>query len=164
MVEAVGRRYMETFFRCCDRLLKPTGAILLQAITMPEPLFDAYCRTGYFIQRYIFPGGFLPSLTYLSEAMAKASSFRMGHMEDFGPHYATTLQHLRHHFRKNLDEIRALGYPEHFLRMWEFYLCYCEAGFRERATGLAQLVFAKPRNRLEPILGKILAIDNQYEA
>ncbi len=164
MIEAVGRRYLETFFQTCDRLLKPTGAMLLQAITMPEPLFDAYCRNVDFIQRYIFPGGFLPSLTCLSQAMARASTLRWLHLEDFGPHYATTLRHWRGRFTSNLNEILRLGYSESFLRMWEFYLCYCEAGFLERVLGLAQIVLTKPGNRLEPILGKILSVTDPAES
>jgi cyclopropane-fatty-acyl-phospholipid synthase len=100
-----------------------------------------------FIRHYIFPGGFLPSLTAIAEKLARTTDLRVFHLEDIGAHYATTLRHWRERFLNNLDRVRALGFPDTFIRMWEYYLCYCEGGFRERAIGTVQLLLTKPQCR-----------------
>jgi cyclopropane-fatty-acyl-phospholipid synthase len=102
-----------------------------------------------FIQRHIFPGSCIPSVAAFCDAVARASDLRLVHLEDIGPHYAKTLRAWRHNLFANLDRVRALGYSEAFIRMWEFYLCYCEAGFEERVLGDAQMLFIKPQSRIE---------------
>lgn len=144
MVEAVGADHLDTYFHRCGRLLKPEGAMLLQAITIADQRYDAALKEVDFIQKHIFPGGFLPSVTALTAAMTRASDLRMVQLEDIGPHYAETLAHWRRNFLARLDGVRALGHDERFVRMWEFYLCYCEGGFRERDLGTVQMLLAKP--------------------
>jgi len=144
MIEAVGARHLETYFRQCGRLLKPTGAMLLQAITIADQRYQAALKEVDFIQKHIFPGGFLPSVTAMASAMTKACDLKTVHLEDIGPHYAETLARWRDNFTRRLDAIRALGFDERFTRMWRFYLSYCEGGFRERDLGTVQMLLAKP--------------------
>ncbi len=147
MFEAVGHRFFDTFFNQCSRLLKPAGEMLLQTITITDQRFAAARRSVDFIQRYIFPGGCLPSVAAISASVARATDMRIVALDDIGPHYARTLQHWRERFHARRDEVRALGYPESFVRMWEWYLCYCEGGFIERAIGDVQIVLTRPDNR-----------------
>ena len=147
MIEAVGHHYLNTFFRTCSRLLKDDGLMALQAITIGDQIFDRHKRSVDFIKRYIFPGSCIPSITAISNAIAKASDLRLVHLEDITPHYARTLHEWRKHFFADIDRVRALGYSETFIRMWEYYLCYCEGGFAERYIGDVQMVFAKPAYR-----------------
>jgi cyclopropane-fatty-acyl-phospholipid synthase len=149
MIEAVGHENLAAFFRICGERLRPEGAMLLQAITIPDRDFAAYTRNVDFIKRYIFPGGELVSLGALHAAATCASDLRLVHLEDLTPHYAETLRRWRARMIENRSAMRALGLDERFLRMWEFYLCYCEGGFEERATGLVQVVFDKPARRQE---------------
>jgi len=151
MIEAVGHQYLDTYFRTCSRLLQPDGMLLLQAITIADQQYERYQRAVDFIQHYIFPGGCLPSVAAISASMARVTDFRLYHLEDIGPHYATTLRQWRERFFANLDKIRGLGFSDSFIRMWEFYLCYCEGGFAERAIGAVQMLFTKPLCRREPI-------------
>lgn len=151
MIEAVGHEYLDTYFQTCSRLLKPHGMLLLQAITIADQQYERYKRAVDFIQHYIFPGGGLPSVAALTASMARVTDLRLFHLEDIGPHYAATLRHWRERFLANLDKVRGLGFSDSFIRMWEFYLCYCEGGFGERAIGAAQLLFTKPLCRREPI-------------
>ena len=144
MVEAVGAEHLGTYFRQCSRLLKPEGAMLLQAITIADQRYEQALRGVDFIQKHIFPGGFLPSVTALANAMTRASDLRAVHLEDIGPHYAETLARWRASFLQQLDAVRALGFDERFIRMWDFYLCYCEGGFRERDIGTVQMLLARP--------------------
>jgi cyclopropane-fatty-acyl-phospholipid synthase len=152
MIEAVGHQYYNTFFRQCSNLLKPDGMMLIQAITMADHAFDRHKHSVDFIKRYIFPGSCIPSVTALSQAMTKASDLRLFHFEDITPHYATTLRLWRERFFEKVTEVRELGYSETFIRMWDFYLSYCEAGFAERYLGDAHLLFTKPLCRQQPIL------------
>jgi cyclopropane-fatty-acyl-phospholipid synthase len=144
MIEAVGHAWYDTWFRRCAQLLAPDGLMLLQAITIADQRYEGAKRSVDFIQRYVFPGSCIPSVSALCTSMARASDLRLVHMEDIGAHYATTLGLWRARFLGRLDEVRALGLPERFIRMWEFYLCYCEGGFEERVIGDAQMLFAKP--------------------
>ncbi|MEW6678243.1 MAG: cyclopropane-fatty-acyl-phospholipid synthase family protein [Pseudomonadota bacterium] len=144
MVEAVGAEFLPVYFQQCQRLLKPGGVMLLQAITIVDQRYRQALKSVDFIQKYVFPGGFLPSVTALSQAMTQASDLRPVHMEDMGPHYAETLRHWRQRFLDALPAVRALGYSPEFIRMWLFYLCYCEAGFRERHLGTVQMVLTRP--------------------
>jgi len=147
MIEAVGERFLDGYFRQCSNLLKDDGRMLLQAITMPEQLYDRYRRGLDFIQHYIFPGGFLPSVAAINASLARNTDLHLMHFEDLTPHYATTLVRWRENFWRNVAAVRDLGMDTRFIRMWHYYLCFCEAGFRERATDVAQFVLNKPRRR-----------------
>jgi len=151
MIEAIGHEYYDTYFARCAELLVPEGAMLLQSITIADQRYDQARRSVDFIKRYIFPGSCIPSVAALTESIARAGDLRVFDMEDIGPHYATTLAHWRQNFRASLPRIRALGYDEHFIRMWEYYLCYCEGGFTERAIGDVQMLLVKPGNRRAPL-------------
>jgi cyclopropane-fatty-acyl-phospholipid synthase len=147
MIEAVGHRYYETYFRKCSELLRPEGMMLLQAITIADQRFEAARDSVDFIQRHIFPGSCIPSVTAISTVLTKATDMRLFHLQDIGPHYATTLRLWRDNLFAARDEVRAHGYPEEFIRMWEYYLCYCEAGFDERVIGDVQMLLVKPEAR-----------------
>jgi cyclopropane-fatty-acyl-phospholipid synthase len=121
--------------------------MLIQAITIRDEHYANALKSVDFIQRFIFPGGFLPSVSAMTGSLARSSDLQMLHLQDIGLHYATTLRRWRQQFFRNIDQVRALGYPESFIRMWEYYLCYCEGGFLERNIGTVQMLLAKPRNR-----------------
>ncbi len=143
MIEAIGHQQFEGFFRRSAARLAPGGRMLLQSITIADRHYARARDEVDFIKRYIFPGCCIPSVSALASAMAASSDLRIVHLEDIGPHYATTLARWRDNLFANLDEVRALGYPESFVRMWEFYLCYCEAGFAERALGDVHMLLAR---------------------
>jgi cyclopropane-fatty-acyl-phospholipid synthase len=143
MIEAIGHRQFEEFFRRSAQRLAPGGSMLLQSIVIDDRHYARARDEVDFIKRYIFPGCCIPSLGALSRAMAVASDLHIEDVEDIGPHYATTLARWRDNFHARLAEVRALGYPDEFVRMWEFYLCYCEAGFAERALGDVQLLLKR---------------------
>jgi cyclopropane-fatty-acyl-phospholipid synthase len=147
MIEAVGHQYLDTYFRKCSTLLRPHGAMLLQAITIRDQFYEQAKRSVDFIKRFIFPGSFIPSAQALLNSLARSTDLKMFHMEDIGPHYARTLRLWRERLLARQEEVRALGYPETFLRMWEYYLCYCEGGFEERQLGDVQMLLTKPRSR-----------------
>ena len=117
--------------------------MVLQSITIADRHYAAARDDVDFIKRYIFPGCCIPSVSALGTAMAAESDLRLVHLDDIGPHYATTLACWRERFLANANRVRALGYPETFLRMWEFYLAYCEAGFAERTLGDVQMVLTR---------------------
>ncbi len=152
MIEAVGHQFLDSYFRQCSQLLKPTGMMVLQAITIPDHRYESYRRAVDFIQRYIFPGGSLPSFSAIGQSLRRCTDFRLFHSEDFGPHYAETLSRWRRKYWQNIDRVRELGFDERFIRMWHYYLCYCEAGFHERQIGVSQLLLTKPSCRREPML------------
>lgn len=152
MIEAVGHQYLRNFLECCGKLLKPEGMMLLQAITIADYAFEQHKRSVDFIKRYIFPGGCIPSVTAICTSAADETDLRLFHLEDITPHYVATLQTWRGRFLENVEKVRRLGYPQSFIRMWEFYLCYCEAGFAERYLGDVQMLFTKPLCRRPPIL------------
>jgi cyclopropane-fatty-acyl-phospholipid synthase len=147
MIEAVGHQHFATFFARCGALLEPHGQMLLQAITIADQRYDAARKDVDFIKRHIFPGSCIPSVTALTAAATHASDLRLVHLDDIGAHYATTLRHWRENLLRNRTAVRALGYPESFIRMWEFYLAYCEAGFAERTLGDVQALFVRPGAR-----------------
>jgi cyclopropane-fatty-acyl-phospholipid synthase len=151
MIEAVGHQYLDTYFRQCSALLKPDGAMLLQAITIRDQFYDQARRSVDFIKRFIFPGSFIPSVKSIADAVERSTDLKIFHMEDIGPHYAKTLKIWRERFLARQSEVRALGYPEAFVRMWEYYLCYCEGGFEERQLGDIQMLLTKPLSRRAPI-------------
>jgi cyclopropane-fatty-acyl-phospholipid synthase len=147
MIEAVGDQYLDTYFGRCNELLRPSGAMLLQAITIRDQFYDQARHSVDFIKRFIFPGSFIPSVQALINSLARATDLKLFHMEDIGPHYARTLRAWRERFLARQADVRALGYPERFVRMWEFYLCYCEGGFEERQLGDVQMLLTKPRSQ-----------------
>lgn len=149
MIEAVGHQFLDTYIKTLSERLKPTGLALIQAITIVEHRYQLAVQSVDFIKRYIFPGGFLPSIGAIMKSMGKTSDLRLLHLEDFASHYARTLADWRTRFNARREDVRALGYDERFCRMWEFYLAYCEGGFAERQLGLAQLLLAKPKARHE---------------
>ena len=147
MIEAVGHDFYSSYFQCCSRLLKDHGKMVIQAITIPDGRYEQARRSVDFIKRYIFPGGCLPSLEIIARHLARDTDMQMVHLRDITADYASTLAHWRQRFMERLDEVRALGFDRRFIRMWEFYLCYCEGGFRERIIGTTQMAFAKPGYR-----------------
>jgi cyclopropane-fatty-acyl-phospholipid synthase len=152
MIEAVGHQYLDGFFHKCAELLAPDGAMALQAITVPDRRFEEHVRSVDFIKRYIFPGGCLVSVKRICEGIARATDLNLFHLEDITPHYATTLHTWRENLLKHVDRIRALGYADRFVRMWQFYLQYCEGGFAERVIGDVQVVLTKPLCRRPSIV------------
>lgn len=147
MIEAVGHDFYDSYFRCCNQLLKPRGRMVIQAITIPDRRYERARRSVDYIKRYIFPGGCLPSLAVIARHIARDTDLQMVQLRDITADYARTLQLWRERFMQRLDEVRAMGFDDRFIRMWEFYLCYCEGGFRERIIGTVQLAFAKPGYR-----------------
>jgi cyclopropane-fatty-acyl-phospholipid synthase len=157
MIEAVGANYLETYLAKCSSLLEPHGAMLLQAITIQDQYYEQARRSVDFIQRFVFPGSFIPSVQAISAALTRATDLKIFHLEDIGPHYAQTLRLWRERFFANLGEIRRLGYPERFVRLWDYYLCYCEGGFAERQLGDVQLLLTKPGCRRAPLAASAAA-------
>jgi len=152
MIEAVGHQYLNTFFQICSRLLKANGMMLLQAITIVDHMFDAHKRSVDFSKRYIFPGSCIPSINAIMRSIASKTDLKLFHLEDITPHYVRTLAEWRKRFFDHIDDVRKLGFSETFIRMWEYYLCYCEAGFTERYIGDIQMLLTKPMCRREPLL------------
>jgi len=151
MIEAVGHPYLPKFFETCGRLLAPHGAMALQAITIRDQAASAHRRSVDFIKRYIFPGSYIPSIAEMSACVARETDMQLCHLEDITAHYVLTLKTWRERFLAKAAEVRAMGYPESFVRMWEFYLAYCEGSFRERYNGNVQMIFRKPLCPLEPV-------------
>jgi cyclopropane-fatty-acyl-phospholipid synthase len=149
MIEAVGWEHLDTYFAACSDLLEPHGAMLLQAIVHPHRVFRVEKASTGFINAFIFPGGTLPSLAAIDRSLARRTDLRSVALDDITPHYARTLRRWRERFHDAWPELRTLGYDERFRRMWDLYLAYCEAGFRERRISDVQLLLAKPGYRTE---------------
>ncbi|MCL9782369.1 cyclopropane-fatty-acyl-phospholipid synthase family protein [Vibrio sp. S4M6] len=147
MIEAVGHEYLPNFFDTCSNLLKDDGKMLLQSITIADSRYDTYRKGVDFIQKYIFPGGCLPSIAVLSKAIAANTDMVIHHISDIGLHYARTLHDWRTLFEKQWKEINLYGYDEQFKRLWLFYFCYCEGAFLERVISTHHIVARKPRYR-----------------
>ncbi len=143
MIEAVGQKFLPAYFRKCDQLLKANGKMLIQAITIPEQRYEYASQNMDFIQRYIFPGGSLPSIEAILENTGKHTSLQIEALEDIGLDYAKTLDLWQQRFNNAEDQVLKMGFDKFFVRLWQFYLSYCEGGFRERAISTAQLVFRK---------------------
>jgi cyclopropane-fatty-acyl-phospholipid synthase len=152
MIEAVGTRYYPTYFRQCSELLRPDGAMLLQAITVDDRHYAHDARHVDFIKQYIFPGGVLPSVSVIADQVARVTDLQLAHLEDLTAHYAETLRIWRGRLLTARDQLLAQGRDEVFQRCWEFYFAYCEGGFRERRVGTVQALLAKPRCRTLPLL------------
>lgn len=143
MIEAVGKDYLCEYFRCCNQLLKPGGRMVIQAIVIPEQRYAIYSHSVDFIQTYIFPGSFLPSVASMQLAVGQGTSLRVVGLQDYTPSYVLTLREWRRRFHLRLELVRQLGFDERFIRMWDFYLASCEAVFHERAAGLVQIEWVK---------------------
>ena len=140
MFEAVGVAHYDDYFGAVERLLAPDGAMLLQTITLDDQYFPSYQGQADWIEKYIFPGGELASISEILRSLARATRMSLYHAENFGTHYARTLHAWRERFHRRLDRVRALGFDDRFIRMWDLYLAYCEAAFLERHTGVFQLL------------------------
>jgi cyclopropane-fatty-acyl-phospholipid synthase len=153
MFEAVGFEHYDEFFGACDRLLAPDGVMAMQTITMNEQNFPAYVRQSDWIQKHIFPGGELASVMEIQRSLARRTGMGLVAVEEIGLHYAYTLREWRRRFWNSIEEVRALGFDDRFIRMWDFYLGYCEGAFRERYIGDVQLVLAKVGTQ-RPLVGE----------
>lgn len=149
MIEAVGKEYLGNFFDKCSSLLKDDGLMLLQSITIDDRRYDSYASSVDFIQKYIFPGGFLPSQYQLNSHLKRYSNLMIRDLHDIGLDYAKTLNHWYEAFIDAKDALLKDGYDERFVRMWTYYLKYCEGGFLERTISTVQLVLSKPHHRDE---------------
>ncbi len=153
MVEAVGHQYHRTFFSVCAQLLKPNGLMLMQSITTQDQRFEREKNKMDFIQKYIFPGGCLPSNEAVIKNVSKHTDMHLVGLEDMTLDYALTLESWRNRFFDKIDTVKSLGFDDTFVRMWDFYLCYCEGGFRERVINTSQFLLAKPLCRDLPLIG-----------
>ena len=147
MLEAVGLNHYDDYFTAVDRLLAPDGSMLLQTITVDDQWFRRYHGTPDWIEKYIFPGGELASIGEILKSLARTTSLSMYHAENWGRHYARTLQAWRARFHHSRDRVRALGFDDRFVRMWDLYLACCDAAFLERHTGVFQLLLVKNGTR-----------------
>jgi cyclopropane-fatty-acyl-phospholipid synthase len=153
MIEAVGERWFDAYFSKCSSLLAPHGLMLLQAITIRDQFYAQALEGVDFIQRYVFPGSCIPSTASMLERVARVTDMTLVHLEDIGPHYVRTLAEWRRRFFANLEQVKAQGFSDEFIRLWEFYLCYCEGGFAERSIGVSQLLLQKPLARRPSVIG-----------
>jgi len=146
MFEAVGKEYFDVFFKKCESLLKPSGVMVMQIITMPDQRYSAYSKGTDFIQKYIFPGGHLPSMSKILQTTTEHTRLNLLHMEEFTEDYAKTLRLWHDAFNAKLHKVKELGFDEYFIRMWKMYLCYCEAAFITRNINLVQVAFTRDQN------------------
>lgn len=147
MIEAVGKKYLPGFFKKLNNLLKPNGLMMLQAITIADQRYQEYSRSEDFIQKHIFPGGFLPSMKLMTEIMAEKTELIVRDVLDIGQDYAQTLAHWREAFLANRPALQARGYDDKFCNLWLYYLGYCEGGFLERRISTVQLLASKAPHR-----------------
>ena len=146
MLEAVGDKYLDTYFEKCQSVLKPDGLLALQVITSPDSRYEEF-KTGIdFIQKHIFPGSLLPSIGRINTAINRTGEMHLYHMHDMGSSYVKTLHSWLEMFDKNIAQVRALGFGEKFIRTWRYYLSYCEAAFKMRNISVVQLVYTRPNN------------------
>jgi cyclopropane-fatty-acyl-phospholipid synthase len=150
MFEALGREHWRTFFEKCEQVLVGEGRIALQTISIPSFRFEEYTRHCDWLQRYIFPGSLLASIHHVTGSMVAAGTLGVHHLEDIGIHYAETLARWRRRFLGRLDAVRALGFDERFIRMWDYYLSTCQAAFATRTLGNLQWVLTRPGNAALP--------------
>lgn len=146
MIEAIGEKQFPVYFEAIDRLLEPGGVACIQTILVPDGRWDRYRKAPDWIEKYIFPGCLIPSLTALTRAMTRSSRLMVHEVDEIGPHYAETLARWRASVHRNIDAVHELGYDERFVRTWDFYLAFCEAAFRTRALRNAQLTLTRPFN------------------
>lgn len=146
MLEAVGDKYFETYFKKCHNVLKPNGLLGLQVITSPDSRYEEFKKGIDFIQKYIFPGSLLPSIARLNKAINKTGDLHLYHIDDIGLSYAKTLNEWLVNFEKNLQSVRQLGFNEKFIRMWRYYLGYCAGAFAMRNISVVQMFYTRPNN------------------
>ena len=158
MVEAVGLEYLPVYFKKCGELLKPDGQMLLQAIVIQDQYYAQARKSVDFIQKYIFPGSGIPSVSSLVNASAEKTDMRLFHQEDIGEHYARTLHAWSERLASKATEAAQRGYPESLHRLWQFYFAYCEGGFIERSISCAQMLWTKPEAKKSPVLGRLAQI------
>lgn len=151
MIEAVGHEFLDTYFSKCNALLKPQGTMLIQAILIGQQHYRSYRKGVDFIRAYVFPGGCLPSAVTIAQSVGRVTTMRMLDFEDMTQHYADTLMHWRNSFMQRLGDVRALGFDEYFIRLWHFYLCYCEAAFAERRCQSVQVMFAQKDSPIDVV-------------
>ncbi|MFV8458081.1 class I SAM-dependent methyltransferase [Vibrio owensii] len=144
MIEAVGKQFLPSYIKVCESLLKSGGLMAIQAITIADQRYDYYSNNVDFIQKYIFPGGFLPSVTSLTQATTKYSDFVTRDLFDIGLDYAKTLNEWHLRFNRAESEVRSFGYDDRFVRMWRYYLSYCEGGFLARTISAVHMTFQRP--------------------
>ena len=144
MIEAIGAEYLDTYMATLQRLLKPDGVALLQAITIEDHRYEQARRSVDYIKRFVFPGSFIPSINAIVAAKTRASDLQLVAQHDFGYSYALTLRAWRQRFMAQLPAVHAQGFDTRFCRLWEFYLAYCEGGFLERSIGVSHLLLARP--------------------
>lgn len=146
MLEAVGHEFFDVFFKKCHDLLKPKGVLGFQVITCPDSRYDSLRKGVDWIQKHIFPGSLLPSVAAINTSINRTGEMTLMNLKEMGLHYAQTLRLWRKRFNENLDEIRALGFDEKFIRKWNYYFCYCEAAFDMRNISVMQMVYTRPNN------------------
>lgn len=146
MLEAVGHEYYETYFRQCHHLLKKDGVLALQMILSPDHRYESFRKNMDWIQKHIFPGSLLPSMAIIQQTINQTGDLNLHDFEDIGTHYAKTLDIWRKNFNQRLDQVRAFGFDETFIRKWNYYLSYCQAAFSTRNISVAQVVFSRPNN------------------
>ncbi|AWH21597.1 cyclopropane-fatty-acyl-phospholipid synthase family protein [Stenotrophomonas sp. ZAC14D2_NAIMI4_6] len=147
MIEAVGAEYLDTYLATLQRLLKPDGVALLQAITIEDHRYEQARRSVDYIKRFVFPGSFIPSINAIMAAKTRSSDLQLVAQHDFGHSYALTLRAWRQRFLAQRSAVQAQGFDARFCRLWEFYLAYCEGGFLERSIGVSHLLMARPGYR-----------------
>ena len=150
MLEAIGEHQFSPYFATIDRVLEPGGIACVQTILIPDDRWDRYRTSPDWIEQYVFPGCLIPSLTALTTAATRSSRLMVHEVDEIGPHYAETLRRWRQNFHAQIDDVRALGYDRRFERTWDFYLAFCEAGFRTRALRDVQLTLTRPLNESLP--------------
>ncbi|QUJ70417.1 class I SAM-dependent methyltransferase (plasmid) [Photobacterium sp. GJ3] len=145
MIEAVGKAFLPTYIRQCQSLLKAGGLLAIQAITIADQRFEQYSKGVDFIQKHIFPGGFLPSVTHLAQSLTKHSDFVLRDLKDIGLDYARTLSDWHRAFNASTETLQKQGFDTQFIRMWRYYLCYCEGGFKEKTISTVQVLASRPQ-------------------
>ncbi|NNM93912.1 MAG: class I SAM-dependent methyltransferase [Bacteroidia bacterium] len=146
MLEAVGHRFLRSYFKKCHELLKPDGILALQVITCPDSRYDSLRRSVDWIQKHIFPGSLLPSVAALNAAVNHTGDMTLISLKEMGTHYVETLKLWRKQFNEKVNEVRKLGFDEKFIRKWNYYLSYCEAAFAMRNIFVMQLIYSRPNN------------------
>jgi cyclopropane-fatty-acyl-phospholipid synthase len=146
MLEAVGHKYLDTYFSKCNELLKRDGVLALQVITCPDSRYESMRKGVDWIQKHIFPGSLLPSVSAINAAINRAGEMTLVDLKDLGLHYAATLKIWFLHFNSRLEQVKAMGFDDRFIRKWNYYLCYCEAAFRMRNIHVMQLIYTRPNN------------------
>lgn len=150
MIEAIGASYLDAYFAKVGSLLRPGGRALVQAITIEDHRYAQALASVDFIKRHVFPGSFIPSIHAMLSAKTRVTDLALVRLQDFGLSYARTLQAWRDRFLDSLGQVRGQGFDERFIRSWEFYLAYCEGGFRERSIGVSHLLMEKPLHGSAP--------------